>query len=454
MSRFYKQWLQAPAEEVFEMNVLPLRNEDPETLEQKLKALLLQNPYKVDEDLQGGQKHGLHKWDDLKSMLDATDEELNTTLRRVSALEIDGHWRILEDMCIYQLLYFLVWVIDVNYWSYDSLDVNKVVEALGGGHHKYPHALVDHCFKLYASTTDGKVWQLDTKRVSMELARWILKDKNAKMEFQDFMTAWTCVGLPVSVDMLEGDIVVEHQSWVYLSSEHNALTSEFSHRQSLGRQLQQLFRLQDSGLDPYFIERLPVFEYKHVMGTKYSFDCVVCLCEFSPHDKLRLIPVCSHAFHTHCIDTWLLSNSTCPLCRVNLNTESALTDHNAPFEIKCVNVSTNSIERVFSVRLGKFKSLKGERSIEGEISRCNLDARRCFSMGSVQYVVDNVMQVTLFNVKDNVNCEKSEDNIDLRKIKYESVSVSKVWLWNKKGKFPVSSPETEVGGVSSSQNVI
>lgn len=241
----------------------------------------------------------------------------------------------------------------------------------------------------------------------------------------------------------------------YPSASQSIRYSEFSRPQSLGRQLQQLFRLQDSGLDPSFIERLPVFEYQHVMGTKYSFDCVVCLCEFSPYDKLRLIPVCSHAFHTHCIDTWLLSNSTCPLCRVNLNTESELTDHNAPFEVNCVNVSTNSIERVFSVRLGKFKSLKGERSIEGEISRCNLDARRCFSMGSVQYVVDNVdMQVTLFNVKDNVICEKSEDNIDLRNIKYESLSVSKVWLWNKKGKFQVSSPETEVGGVSSSQNVI
>ncbi|KAK1435785.1 hypothetical protein QVD17_01554 [Tagetes erecta] len=236
----------------------------------------------------------------------------------------------------------------------------------------------------------------------------------------------------------------------YPSISNSIRYTEFSRPQSLGRQLQQLFRLQDSGLDPSLIESLPVFEYKRVMGTKYPFDCAVCLCEFSPHDKLRLIPYCSHAFHTHCIDTWLLSNSTCPLCRVNLSTESALSDHNGPLE-NFVNVSTNSIERVFSVRLGKLKSFKGgERSSGGEISRCNLDARRCFSMGSFHYVVDNVdMQVTLFDVKD-----KSEDNEDLRKIKHESLSVSKVWLWSKKGKFPVSSSETEVGGVSSSQNII
>ncbi|KAI3825682.1 hypothetical protein L1987_07236 [Smallanthus sonchifolius] len=242
------------------------------------------------------------------------------------------------------------------------------------------------------------------------------------------------------------------QNQTYPSTSQSIRYGEFSRPQSLGRQLQQLFRLQDSGLDSSFIESLPVFEYKHIMGTKYPFDCAVCLCEFSPHDKLRLIPICSHAFHTHCIDTWLLSNSTCPLCRVNLSIESALTDHNGLFE-NFANASTNSIERVFSVRLGKLKSFKGgERSVGGENSKCNLDARRCFSMGSFQYVVDNVdMQVTLFDVKDNVDCGKGEDNMDLRKIKHESLSVSKVWLWSKKGNFPVTS--SEVGGVSS-QNII
>ncbi|KAJ0765931.1 putative transcription factor C2H2 family [Helianthus annuus] len=246
------------------------------------------------------------------------------------------------------------------------------------------------------------------------------------------------------------------QGHAYPSISQSIRYTEFSHPQSFGRQLQQLFRLQDSGLDPSFIEKLPVFEYKHIMGTKYPFDCAVCLCEFAPHDMLRLIPVCSHAFHTHCIDTWLLSNSTCPLCRVNLSSESALTDRHAPLE-NCVNVSTNSIERVFSVRLGKLKSLKeNEKSIGGEISRCNLDARRCFSMGSFRYVVEKVdMQVTLLDVKDNnVDCGKGEDNMDLRKLKHESLSISKVWLWSKKGKFPMSSSEIKVGDVSSSQNII
>ena len=107
--------------------------------------------------------------------------------------------------------------------------------------------------------------------------------------------------------------------------------------------------------------------------------------------------MCSHAFHIECIDTqWLLSNSTCPLCRGNLFT-AGLAMENPVFDFEDSReeggVSSNGEKRVFSVRLGKFRSLndgggEGERG-GGETSRSNLDARRCFSMGSFQYVVGN-----------------------------------------------------------------
>lgn len=46
--------------------------------------------------------------------------------------------------------------------------------------------------------------------------------------------------------------------------------------------------------------------------------CSICLGEILEDDTLRLLPKCSHAFHVACIDTWLKSQSNCPLCRANI----------------------------------------------------------------------------------------------------------------------------------------
>lgn len=96
------------------------------------------------------------------------------------------------------------------------------------------------------------------------------------------------------------------------------LLSGSSPSNSLRGQLQHLFSLHDSGVEQVFIDTLPVFLYGSIRGLKDSADCAVCLNEFGNEDKLRLLPKCKHAFHTECIDTWLLSNSTCPLCRRSL----------------------------------------------------------------------------------------------------------------------------------------
>jgi E3 ubiquitin-protein ligase RNF38/44 len=87
---------------------------------------------------------------------------------------------------------------------------------------------------------------------------------------------------------------------------------------ALHGQLQHLFHLHDAGVEQAFIDTLPVFCYGSIRGLKDSADCAVCLNEFGEEDRLRLLPKCKHAFHLECIDTWLLSNSTCPLCRRSL----------------------------------------------------------------------------------------------------------------------------------------
>jgi Ring finger domain len=211
-------------------------------------------------------------------------------------------------------------------------------------------------------------------------------------------------------------------------------------------QLQQLFDLHDSGVDQSFIDTLPVFLYKAIIGLKDPFDCAVCLCEFNHDDKLRLLPKCSHAFHLECIDTWLLSHSTCPLCRRNLldysnscsplvfvlesggessreigtvsaRREIAQNTHPASLGDDESGLSGNdglrkstdnddtreetSEAKIVQVKLGKFRSVEASSVALGEGSSNdtgtgtesgtkNLDQRRCFSMGTYEYVMDEL----------------------------------------------------------------
>ncbi|GAB2276556.1 hypothetical protein Dimus_011276 [Dionaea muscipula] len=244
-------------------------------------------------------------------------------------------------------------------------------------------------------------------------------------------------------------------------------------------QLRQLFHSHDSGLDQAFIDALPVFLFKEIMGTKEPFDCAVCLCEFSEKDKLRLLPLCGHAFHVSCIDTWLMSNSTCPLCRGTLFTPGFPTD-NPMFEFdelrdedgcspigeirfpsgkKIAEAEQHAEEKgLFPVRLGKFRNSNDglEEASEGETSSSNLDARRCYSLGSYQYEVrPNNLRVALCPDRTRLNLRlvKGNEHVantsligDLeeeRKIgamsKGDSYSISKIWLWPKTRKFSSSS---------------
>ncbi|GAA0169130.1 ubiquitin-protein ligase [Lithospermum erythrorhizon] len=208
---------------------------------------------------------------------------------------------------------------------------------------------------------------------------------------------------------------------------------------ALQGQLQQLFHLHDSGVDQSFIDTLPVFTYKAIIGVKDPFDCAVCLCEFEAEDKLRLLPKCSHAFHMECIDTWLLSHSTCPLCRACLLQDFSQTNNCSPivfvlesgsteisreigserecnnsavarvnshisnddfrvplqdllkksceFQVKEVENQSINMEKVVQVKLGKFKNV--DLLGEGSSNNSSIDSRRCFSMGAFAYVMDD-----------------------------------------------------------------
>ncbi|KAF3486393.1 hypothetical protein F2Q69_00057719 [Brassica cretica] len=273
----------------------------------------------------------------------------------------------------------------------------------------------------------------------------------------------------------------------------------FDNVTALQGQLQQLFHLHDSGVDQSFIDTLPVFHYKSIIGLKnYPFDCAVCLCEFETEDKLRLLPKCSHAFHVDCIDTWLLSHSTCPLCRSSLLSDlSPQRDPRPSFLLVLESASNDahtnahsrsnsqlgfvgnndigptrlgsgrgdqnqdgelggSVEKVgpFAVKLGKFRNTDIEEGSNSNNNICNnssLDDRRCFSMGSYEYIMDEetALKVHVSTKKvpsknrplpghraamSECGFDPSGRATEKNVVERESFSVSKIWLRGKKEK--------------------
>ncbi|KAI5679518.1 hypothetical protein M9H77_00745 [Catharanthus roseus] len=59
-----------------------------------------------------------------------------------------------------------------------------------------------------------------------------------------------------------------------------------------------------------------------------DIQCVICLCDVCEGQLYRLLPDCNHGFHVNCIDVWLRTHSTCPLCRCPVPCTPAKTSGN------------------------------------------------------------------------------------------------------------------------------
>lgn len=197
----------------------------------KLKSILSENLYSCDEalgtedlELTEGSMRRLYTWDDLTNMVQASDDELKTGLQALSAVEIDGYWRIVDEKYMDMILRMLLHNSVLNDWSLDSLFEDKVVSVLVSD--GFPHKLAYHCLHVYGSRVeeamDRVVWRLDARRVCVHFARHILKEGKRKME--SFLEEWMKMipeEMQASFDMLEGEVLTEKlgvETWVHLFS--------------------------------------------------------------------------------------------------------------------------------------------------------------------------------------------------------------------------------------------
>ncbi|XP_071677555.1 putative RING-H2 finger protein ATL36 [Lolium perenne] len=81
-------------------------------------------------------------------------------------------------------------------------------------------------------------------------------------------------------------------------------------------------RAGDKGVDPELLRSLSITVYRAAApkgsAAEDRVECAVCLSELKDGEVARFLPPCGHGFHARCVDKWLASHSTCPLCRVTV----------------------------------------------------------------------------------------------------------------------------------------
>ncbi|CAN0900409.1 E3 ubiquitin-protein ligase ATL4 [Linum grandiflorum] len=128
------------------------------------------------------------------------------------------------------------------------------------------------------------------------------------------------------------------------------------------------------------LDSLPLFTFGSInRSSSGGGDCAVCLSKFEPPDQLRLLPLCCHAFHAGCIDAWLLSNQTCPLCRSPIVASDS----------DILKALSSSSAAAIGGRSGSFRLEIGSVSRRTD-SAAGIDRRSSYSIGggSFDYIVD------------------------------------------------------------------
>ncbi|WVZ74137.1 hypothetical protein U9M48_022358 [Paspalum notatum var. saurae] len=149
------------------------------------------------------------------------------------------------------------------------------------------------------------------------------------------------------------------------------------------------------------IASLPLFTMASALAAlpKSSPDCAVCLSPFSPDAELRLLPACRHAFHAACVDAWLRTTPSCPLCRTAVSlphpplfptpTAAAAAAEPPPhLDSSRISSSANN-SRSFRVEIG---------SVSNRRSSAAGDDRRTYSLGSFDYRVDEEVEAVVSRI--------------------------------------------------------
>ncbi|KAL5215224.1 hypothetical protein ABZP36_004376 [Zizania latifolia] len=140
------------------------------------------------------------------------------------------------------------------------------------------------------------------------------------------------------------------------------------------------------------IESLPLFTMASSLAAlpKSSPDCAVCLSPFTLDAELRLLPACRHAFHAVCVDAWLRTTPSCPLCRATVTLpHPSISAILAAEQPPPPEPRRRDRSRSFRVEMGSVSNRSSSMAPSGGNSRAT------YSLGSFDYHIDEEVEAVV-----------------------------------------------------------
>ncbi|EFA07653.2 sister chromatid cohesion protein DCC1 [Tribolium castaneum] len=181
----------------------------------KLRDLLDKSVYKGPEHEYEIKNEDLYGYDDLIKIIQASDQELESVLKQMNVVTINGKIRLLDVEYHFRALSYMLKLIEENSWNLDEIDFDETLNSLRD---IIPETILKNLFDKY--TTESKIvdgLQLYSYK-EREICRFfaqILLYGAGKFNLEEFLQAWresVPEGMTCDEELLHGIAIIDRKS--------------------------------------------------------------------------------------------------------------------------------------------------------------------------------------------------------------------------------------------------
>ncbi|CAF1082000.1 unnamed protein product [Adineta ricciae] len=153
---------------------------------------------------------------DLKNEVQASDQAIDAYLKKLNAITVDGHLRLLDFDFRTKLIEYIISLISIHDWSKDDIPIDKCASEMK---EMCPKSVAKQFLEQIGTiSTEGNSIALNSITLSVHYALDLLRNLE-KMKLSEFMTCWReCVPseFPIDLEQLKGYVILSEDTIAYI----------------------------------------------------------------------------------------------------------------------------------------------------------------------------------------------------------------------------------------------